>query len=438
MGFARTDELRQAGTSLISRQKYVGGWGFAAGAAAAIGVAPAASAAVQYRVERLYSGGSGLAFMVARAINDVGTVSGDASNSPALGFPAVRWEPGSSRPIPLELLSGGYDGFGFAINNVGDVAGKASTSLGTYAARWHGTAVTQLQPLPGGSSQSVAQGINDSGDVVGYMNIGKLSLSNDRAVRWAAGGTIPTELGNLGKSTSGVTNTYAYAINQAGDAVGSADKYQSGIAKGTRATKWVSNSTTAIELPNFAVSPTVTATTVAYAINNLGVIAGNATSASGTNQVTRAIIWPADGGAPTELPNLGLDASGNPVTSVKAINDAGDVLGYASRYAGGTYVDEGPVLWPAGGTSAVFLKDLISPDWRLGTAYGINNSGIIVGTGGFDPDGPTGPLGLQNASYRLIPVVPEPAVLGMLGTSALLFHRRRRKPRSNPAVMPSV
>lgn len=431
MGFGHEYKLSRGKASLMRPLKHVGAWGFAAGAAAAICVAPSTHAALQYRVERLYSSGSGQAFTVARDVNEVGTVSGDASNSPAVGFPAVRWEPGSSAPTPLALFSGGYDGFGYAINNAGDVVGQASTPLGFSAARWHGTAITQLQPLPPGSGQSVARGINNFGDVVGYMLIGSGSLSNNRAVRWAAGGTVPTELGNLGKSTSGVTNTYAYSINEAGDAVGSADKFQAGIGQGTRATKWLSSGTTAIELPTFTVGPTVVASTVAYSINDLGAIAGVATSGSGTNSATRAIIWPAGGGAPAELPNLGLNASGNPAMSVNAINNAGDVLGYASRYVGGVYVDEGPVLWSAGATSAVFLQDLFGPEtgWRLGTAYGMNDSGVIVGRGAFDPDGPAGPLGFQTASYRLIPVVPEPQTLGVLGIGlGVCLFRRRRTP----------
>ena len=72
-----------------------------------------------------------------------------------------------------------------------------------------------------------------------------------RAVRWDASGTAATELGNLGTDANGVTQSVAVAINDAGTAVGYADKYDdSGVCLGDRAVRWDASGTAATELGN--------------------------------------------------------------------------------------------------------------------------------------------------------------------------------------------
>src|SRR5690606_9465901 len=80
---------------------------------------------------------------------------------------------------------------------------------------------------PGGAvnNSGTAVGWSDKYDTGGYRGL--------RAVRWDTSGTAATELGNLGLS-SGYTEAQAYAVNDAGTAVGYSRKYDSGSSVGFR------------------------------------------------------------------------------------------------------------------------------------------------------------------------------------------------------------
>jgi hypothetical protein len=405
-----------------------GFWGLAAGACAAVLLAPTAGAAVEYRVE-LLDAFSPRVTAWGRAVNDSGAVAGDAQRNlggGALDFPAVRWDAGATSPTPMV---GSLDAIGWGINNAGDVTGQALVDprYGYVPARWGdgGTTFTQLAGVG-----RIPRAINDRGDVVGYGPASQTGQHGDRAYRWAGGGTAATELGNLGTTDFqlfGWSNVYAYSINETGDAVGWAEKYVSGVYKGSRAVVWPAGATAAVELLTLGVSPSGNTGTEAFSINNLGDVVGNAAAYSGTNALgKRAVVWHAGGLAPIELPNLGLDVAGNPSTSAIAINDAGDIVGTATRYVNGTQVASGPALWRADGTGPFLLSELIDPEsnWVLNDVTGIGGNGAIVGNGFYDPDG-AGPLARLQAPFRLVPV-PEPGGVLMVGLGACLLGRRRR------------
>lgn len=189
------------------------------------------------------------------AINDAGTVVGSAVKYVAGSFKgerAVRWD---ASDTATELGSLGADGSGVAssyataINSAGTAVGRADkyvlgASKGSRAVRWDlsGTA-TELENLGtdnDGHTASEAVAINDAGTTVGYA--GKYvagSYKGERAVRWDAIGTEATELTGLGTDSGGWTGSAAHAINDAGLAVGSADKYDAfGNPLGSRAAMW--------------------------------------------------------------------------------------------------------------------------------------------------------------------------------------------------------
>jgi hypothetical protein len=132
------------------------------------------------------------------------------------------------------------------IDNAGTAVGgavkynAAGEYLGTRAVRWDSssTAATELGNLGAdgsGVAYGIAYAINDSGAAVGWTGA--------RAVRWDGSGTAATELANLGGES------YAYAVNNAGTAVGRADKYDdSGNFIGWRAVRWDASGTAATEL----------------------------------------------------------------------------------------------------------------------------------------------------------------------------------------------
>jgi len=201
--------------------------------------------------------------------------------------------------------------------------------------------------------------------------------------------------------------------------------------------------------------PGSSATSSAAAINDAGQITGR--------QGQQAFLYEA--GVATSLGALG-DGSSSGGT---AINASGQVVGYSTidaanetrhafLYSGGIMQDLGTVgsyfsLANAINTGGLVVGDLYDPDadlfhgfyydgqamwnmddllttpgWKIGGLRGINDSGWVVGTGVFDPDGPGGTAPITRAV--LLTPVPEPSTLalcaaGYISWAAWALRRRR-------------
>lgn len=176
-----------------------------------------------------------------------------------------------------------------------------------------------------------------------------------QAVRWSAG--VRTDLGSIGGSFS-----QAWAINNAGVIVGEAAD-ASNVFRAFRYTD--ADGMVAMEtLGGFA--------DAARAVNASGVAAGYA-SANGTS-LFHAARWSASG-AITDLGTLG-----GMLSAAYGINSTGDIVGWsldsanqnrAFLYSNGAMVDLNTLL-PAGS------------GWTLTHAYAINDAGVIVGAGILD------------------------------------------------------
>jgi hypothetical protein len=380
---------------------------------------------------------AGLPQSQATAINSAGTVVGKSRlyllANANIGDRAARWNSSGTDASMLGQLGPAtnisFFSEALAINDADTAVGSAykvlrlgtsfSDYLGTRAVRWNAasTAVTELGNL-GTDSSGVTNGsayaINTPGTAVGYGQ--KFTSNTDRgyrAIRWNASGTAATELGNLGTDPSGYTFSSAQAVNDAGTAVGYAQKYDaSGAYLGTRPVRWNAEGTAATELGTLGTDLSGYTAGSALDINSAGTIVGTASifDPAGAAAGERAVRWDASGTAATVLGNL----PGFNYTTTQDINDTGIAVGSVESYHAGNVLAEAAVYWGLDAL-AVDLNALIDPasGWTLNHATHISNTGWIGGRGMFDPDGTGGQEPYERLFLMQIPaeVVPEPSTV---------------------------
>jgi probable HAF family extracellular repeat protein len=201
--------------------------------------------------------------------------------------------------------------------------------------------VGAMLPLP----NSVAQGINNSGDIVGY------SYSDDgnefRAFLISKGKVV-----DIGAAFPSPVNTFGQAINDRGDVVG-----------------WYTDATNGAQLgflyQNGAITELGTLggpNSFPVAINNSGEVTGNSGMQSGEQ---RAFLYESG-----HLTDLGIPA-GFIASIASGINDRGEVVGYLGSSDGLR-----GFIYKRGTMTLLPSLDANAP-WS--TALGINDRGVIVG-----------------------------------------------------------
>jgi uncharacterized membrane protein len=120
----------------------------------------------------------------------------------------VEWRQGH-RPGGLP---GSTDSIAESINNAGQAVGYSYVGGFVRATEWSGGKVIDLAGLPG-STYSIAYGINDFGQAVGFSVVGGF----DYATEWSHGRVI-----NLG-GLPGSIFSEAFSINDFGQAAGESD-----------------------------------------------------------------------------------------------------------------------------------------------------------------------------------------------------------------------
>ena len=240
-------------------------------------------------------------------------------------------------PTPLQVLGGGTQMYGTAavsINNHDQLVGYGWSNdyLNIRPVRWDGTAITDLGTL--GGISGTANGINDSGQVVGGSNTTNDEASH--ATLWANGGAV--DLGTL----AGGSSSYAYNLNNNGQIVGSSSDDTT-----TRAVLW--NGTTITELPSLGGEGT---SSLALNINGLGQIVGISTP-DGTN-FGHAVLW--ENGTVLDLNTYlpaDLAAQNWLFTGSAGINDHGVIVGLAQNTESGAVASF--MLTPVPVPAAVYL-----------------------------------------------------------------------------------
>ncbi|MBT2451399.1 hypothetical protein J7F03_30910 [Streptomyces sp. ISL-43] len=226
-----------------------------------------------------------------------GTVAG-FTDTPEGVRHAARWD-ASGVLTRLEEPSGYVDGEAQDINNSHVAVGHLSTDSHTRPVRWGADGRATELRLPPQADGGSAVGINEWGEIAGYVFV---PGEKTRAVRWDIWGRVH-DLGSLGGSRSNPT-----AINDRGTVIGEATD-EAEAWQGVRASFG----------RKFKALPSQGIGARSVSINNADVVVGNVKD--------HAVRW--DGDDTTELQVL----RGTGRVFVKGINDAGTSVGTSDEFA---------------------------------------------------------------------------------------------------------
>lgn len=316
----------------------------------------------------------------------------------------------------LGTLPGGTASFALGISATGEIVGTSRTSSGSrpqVAVRWRDGQAEDLGTLPG-STFSRAFEVNSRGQAVGEAFTPAPEVS--RAVQWEADGTVrdlggpsavanaidergrafvvssqavgpsvatvwersgPRPLPAVDPSATGTSRVNAAA--RSGRAVGSGPVRVEGGGSVGQAVRWDPRGQTFAGTALDRLEPGRFAT--AYGVSEIGLVVGEATRLDPTGATpartsTRAVRW--NGTRVVELPPVGTYR----FTRANEVSDRGDVVGFASGFAGFPSIDGAAVLWR--GDRAIDLNDAVvdAPEgFVLRTAESIDEAGRIVGYG---------------------------------------------------------
>ena len=308
------------------------------------------------------------------SVNNIGQIAGYSVNySRPDGNHAVMWDNGSV--IDLGILPGGNYSAATAVNNAGQVVGRADQDEHEQAVLWSPSGgITNL-----GTWNAAA--INDLGQAVGsaYVGIYRHSLLYSEA----------TGLVDIGMP--GGVNSRATGINNLGQIVGWSGDSSS------QTTAWLRQSDgTVVSLGTLGRPQSWTT-----GINNSGQVVGYYYD---TNKVPRPFIW----SQVTGMLDLGISNG-----YADAINNFGQVSGTLQDADGETH----GFVWSASGGITV----LNGPS-RYTKAYDINDAGWVVGKS----------WDVSSVYHAMLwQPVPEPSSIlaligGLTGLGGLALRRRRR------------
>ncbi|HEX7860725.1 MAG TPA: DUF3466 family protein [Verrucomicrobiae bacterium] len=258
--------------------------------------------------------------------------------------------------------------YAHAINSGNAIVGyyeRYSGGTEEKAVHWYWSPPTALSGVWGSSDLTYANGVNDSYIVIGTANKYENSTwgATIRAFRWEMYGGTVTVLNTLPSGGA----TVGTAINASGASVGFGWNQQTY----NRAIRWDAGQTSATDLNSLA-GDDLEFESHAYAINKAGYIVGRSLNA---NLDDHAFVLPP--GKLLDLAGVDLGTLDDPTDSSVAysINDFNQIVGSS---------DDGTDVKPfitGLNQSAPDSIPLISGD-TSGDAYGINNSGVVVGESG--------------------------------------------------------
>ncbi len=309
----------------------------------------------------LTAGGGG--FSAATAVNNAGKVIGYSEDATAIK--AVRWSVNATTgavtaPETLSPLAGAANTYSaaYAINTAGVTVGETESGANIFvAAFWaaNGTTATSLS-LTGAAAPAAAYGINNAAapQIVGEATFGGAT----HAVLWNSATAAPVDLGLL----IGGTSSSAYAINDNGIVVGEATT----AAGVTHAVAWSVSSAGAVVLGpvDLGVITVADVGSVAFGIDNTGLVVGESETAGG---VIHAGMWTLNSALqPAAKTDLGANGSAS------AINNANRIVGHLGAASVATVWDLRKLTVP----NAAVVETTFSQ------ATGVNDNNLVVGLQG--------------------------------------------------------
>ncbi len=279
-------------------------------------------------------------------------------------------------------FSGSYWTVGTGGQNIGatswvyglsDTGGAAvTTRIGSYISYYSGAYTEGALPndVAGNGAPgvwgSLAWGINDAGDGVGYSI--NSSTRNREAHVYDHATDTKTLLGTLGG-----TQSVAYSINESGQIVG----WATTSGGGQQAFVYENGVMTSLHLNELASFDTSSA----FSINDHGLVVG---VVQNTNGATSGFVLDLATGHANSL-NV-LDDSGVRATSATAINNAGTAIGWYHT-SGESLNNRGAVLWVGANTGSATVVDLHTvlqndsafSQLSSSSANAINEAGQVVG-----------------------------------------------------------
>ena len=254
------------------------------------------------------------------------------------------------------------------LNDAGQAVGYAdrytgATSAGISVWLYNGTSALEIGLTDAGHTNNVgyqynqAQSLNNAGQAVGYAERYTGATFTGYSA-WLYNGTSTLE---IGLTDAGHTSSYGYQYNQAqslnnaGQAVGYADRYDGAYSRGRSA--WLYNGTSALEIGLTDAGHT---NNVGYqynqaqSLNEAGQVLGGGSRFTGATSAGKS-AWLYNG---TSTLEIGLTDAGHTRSTDDyqfndpwSLNEAGQAVGYAYRYTGATFT--GYSAWLYNGTSAL-------------------------------------------------------------------------------------
>lgn len=315
-------------------------------------IAASSSAALAERFTVSYLGNFPPA--VTQRMNASGEIAGDFQFQSVTT--AMRYEPGVGR-VPLPVPAGSTQSIALGINDAGACVGRYSAANGaSFGAVWSPTnEMTILATPPGNWTYSTASGINESGVVCGAATLAVVGVDPQQAWRWTARGGY-----EMLPKLAGI-DALAWDINASGQVVGRADLANNSY----RMVIWGTDGA----ITNLGLVPGASQT-FGVAINDAGQAVGT------TNANNDAILYTPGVGL-VKLPDFGFKAA------AYDINNAGWILGWADIAPFKTV----PVVWDPNGVLHN-LADFADPgqfyfpgDYFVPVTIGDNN---VVAVRGMD------------------------------------------------------